>query len=142
MNFQQLLSKLPVIRKYLKIDKDFVEIELIPNGNNFTLKINKQEKYNFATSRIFQLEEKEDCTLPTETLEQFQLKKIQAGDRLQRMEQGDQIAFEEEFIALINMKIRAKFRHAGDEIYCRVNTVIPLAEKFSKEFAQKFRALT
>ncbi len=77
----------------------------------------------------------------SETLLQFRLQKRQAEERIQRMEQGDQSAFEEELESLKDMRKRAKFRHAGDAIYCRTHQALQLAEEFYKDFAPKFREL-
>lgn len=77
----------------------------------------------------------------SEGLIQFQLQKKQAAERIDRMKQGDRSAFEEELKSLKDMRERALFRHAGDEIYCRTQEVIQLADEFSKEFSFEFRGL-
>lgn len=77
----------------------------------------------------------------SELLIQFRHQLFQADKRIQRMEQGEQLAFEEELESLKNMRERAKFRIWGDIIYRRTHQVIQLAEEFCKEMAPKFREL-
>jgi hypothetical protein len=77
----------------------------------------------------------------SEALIQFRLQRSQAEERIQRMGQGDQSAFEEELISLKEMRMSKFPRVWGDAINCRTHQALQLAEEFYKEFAPKFREL-
>ncbi len=77
----------------------------------------------------------------SEKLIQFRLQQRQAEERIERMKQGDQLAYEDELVSLKEMRMSKFPRIWGDAISRRTNQVLQLAEEFSKEIAPKFREL-